>query len=409
MVQWVINIKYDFRNFITGLSINPTATAASIYGIKAGASCAATFANNIISLGGTAAAPLYGIFYGIYEGAGSGYTANLYFNTVYIGGTPTSGTLINSYALYSTSLHTRDFRNNIFTNARANGGTATGKHYAAYFLPNTTATGLTEDYNDYYAPGAGGIFGRFNLADVVSLTAWKIATGQDANSSSTNPVFSNSSGIAATDYFISAALPATIGTGITTDFSGSPRSLTTPRTGAWEVNHLLPVRFLYFTGYASENENYLQWITAGEMNNNLFELQISATGTNFSTIASINSKGNSLTDQYYNFRDLHPFSGPNFYRLKLVDKDGRFDYSSTISISKYKSIKQLAVYPNPVTNGGLNLQLPFAAVLSIYNSMGVQVLSRSLEAGRQQLDVSYLARGIYFISANNEKLKIIIR
>jgi len=393
-------------NFITGLSINPAGSAASIYGIKTGSASAVTLVNNIISLGGTVAAPLYGTNYGIYEGAGSGYTAKLYFNTVYIGGTPTSGASINSYALYSSALHTRDFRNNNFYNARANGGTATGKHYAVYFVTNPSATGLTQDYNNYYAPGIGGVFGRYNGADVVSLAAWKTATTMDAYSANVNPLFNNVGGSAASDYSISAGLVGVSGTGVTIDYSGATR-WAVPRMGAWEINSVLPLELISFTGTATDNANKIQWTTANEINSSYFELLRSSSTTNFNSIVRINNLGNIGTRETYNYLDKMPIPGRNFYRLKIVDADGSISYSSIISITTGKGNQQLAVYPNPVTNGVLNLQLPNTAVLEIFNSMGVLVHSNSLKAGMHQLAISHLAKGIYFIRANNEKLKII--
>ena len=51
--------------------------------------------------------------------------------------------------------------------------------------------GLTINNNVYFANGAGGVFGRFNSANVADLTAWRAAVGQDANSFSTDPLFIN--------------------------------------------------------------------------------------------------------------------------------------------------------------------------------------------------------------------------
>ena len=114
-------------NFIHSLSVaGASSNAASIYGIKINAG-ATTYANNIISLGGNTKTTIYGI----YETGTSGNN-NLYFNTVYFGGTLASGSTNKSYALYSAvTTNTRNFRNNIFSNARS---TTVGSslHYAAW-------------------------------------------------------------------------------------------------------------------------------------------------------------------------------------------------------------------------------------------------------------------------------------
>jgi len=219
------------KNFIHSLSVHASSNGANVYGIKI-ASGATTYSNNIISLGGNTLTTIYGI----YETGALSHNNNLYFNTVNIGGTAASGTN-NSYALYSAAnTNTRDFRNNIFSNARSNAGTpaATGKHYAAYFATNPSAPGLTEDYNDYLASGTGGTFGYFNGADVASLAAWKAATGQDANSLSTTPGFPTPAGTSA-DYIPSVSLPGITISGITTDYAGATRA-STPTMGAYEYS-----------------------------------------------------------------------------------------------------------------------------------------------------------------------------
>ena len=106
-------------NFIHSLSVaGASSNAASIYGIKINAG-ATTYANNIISLGGNTKTTMYGV----YETGSSANNNNLYYNTVYLGGTLASGSTNKSYALYSAvTTNTRNFRNNIFSNARSTTG-----------------------------------------------------------------------------------------------------------------------------------------------------------------------------------------------------------------------------------------------------------------------------------------------
>jgi len=136
-------------------------------------------------------------------------TCNLYFNTVYIAGVPTTGAL-NSFALYNNAnSNTRNIRNNIFDNARSNGGTASGKHYAISLAGTTT---LTINYNDYYAAGINGVLGAL-AGDQVTLANWQTATSQDGNSSNTDPAFVNAGGTTALDYRPGTSLTAVTGTG----------------------------------------------------------------------------------------------------------------------------------------------------------------------------------------------------
>jgi hypothetical protein len=242
-------------NFIRSLSATGSGSTAGVYGIKI-VQGATTYSNNIISLGENTASNVYGI----YETGASTINNKLYFNTVYIGGAPTSGTSLNSYALYSAvTTNDRNFRNNIFYNARSNNG-ATGKHYAAYFATNPSATRLTEDYNDYYAPGTdGGTFGYFNGADVASLADWKTATGQDAHSLNTNPGFTSLVVPPASNYMPSATLNGVSGTGIIGDYYGNVRSI--PKMGALE-SASLPSNTVDVYNGATLQASYLDLTTA---------------------------------------------------------------------------------------------------------------------------------------------------
>ena len=167
--------------------INGASTNAIVTGISAGLGVVSYY-NNTITLGtGSTTATIYGIK----DSSISTNTPSIYHNTVYIGGTTTAGAS-NSFALNSgqaTNAHI--YQNNIFINARTNGA-GTGKHYAvqvAGTAPNPA--GLTINYNIYRATGTGGVFGRFNAADVADLTAWKAAVGQDANSKDLDPCLAN--------------------------------------------------------------------------------------------------------------------------------------------------------------------------------------------------------------------------
>ncbi|MEI7982198.1 MAG: hypothetical protein WCI71_11140, partial [Bacteroidota bacterium] len=145
-------------NFIHSLSVTGASSFdAAIYGMKINGG-ATTYANNIISLGGTTRTTLYGI----YETGASGNNNNLYYNTVYLSG---NNPFRFSYAFYSAvTTNSRDIRNNIFRNARTSTyvnapGSSVSQHYAVYF--GGTGGVLTCDYNDYFVSVPGGMLGYY--------------------------------------------------------------------------------------------------------------------------------------------------------------------------------------------------------------------------------------------------------
>ncbi len=213
--------NYSSNNFIHSLSVN--SNTGFIAGIKISWG-SGTYSNNIIKLGNNNPATIYGI----YEVGGVSNIDNIYFNTIYINGSVGSGTE-KSYCLYSNSSNpTRDFRNNIFSNARSTTG-GSNLHYAAYYNYAVNIN-LTNDYNDYFANGTGGVLGYYNGANTNSCP---IVTGNDVNSLNANPQFANAGGLTATDY-----VPATILSGITIsgqtmDYAATIRQ-NPPTMGAFE-------------------------------------------------------------------------------------------------------------------------------------------------------------------------------
>jgi hypothetical protein len=213
------------NNFISGLTAS-AASSGQLWGIKLTGGLS-TVSNNIIALTTDNAVSIIGI----YDNGSAGRTTQLYFNTIRIGGASTTGAK-GSYALWSQSLlNTRDFRNNIFANARSNSG-GTGSHYAVY-LNYAENTNLTMDNNDYYVSGTGGVLGKYNNANVT--TGSVMVTGKDVASFNLNPVFTNATGTTAVDYKPTVTtLIGGAGTGITSDYSGTTRTITT--IGSWEVS-----------------------------------------------------------------------------------------------------------------------------------------------------------------------------
>jgi len=170
----------------------------------------------------------------------------------------------------------------------------------------------------------------------------------------------------------------------------------------------LPVTFAEFTGRKEGNLNLLSWKTVTESNNKGFELQRSADGKTFSTIAHIASKaenGNSTSAINYAYTDARPLSGNNYYRLKQVDKDGRYSYSDIVVLkAKASDFRISSIYPNPAV-AELNLVITSTAVerativITDLSGKAVSQISTQLVSGdnMQQVNVRSLSTGTYMI------------
>ena len=235
-------------NFIHTLSVASSDITSTIKGIELGYG-GVTCANNIVNLGVGLSTGIK--INGIWDEGIASNNNNIYFNTVYIGGSVASGTTNATAALWNNAnISTRNYRNNILDNVRT-GGTS-GKHYAIV-LSGTSNT--TIDYNDYFV-ASGGTLGKTGSLDKVDLVAWKTGTSQDGNSLSINPGFSNPGGTSALNYYTSAVLLGVAGTGNTTDYAGLSRN-TPPKMGALETNN-----YVWQGGTSTDYNTALNWSPA---------------------------------------------------------------------------------------------------------------------------------------------------
>ncbi|MGF2411070.1 T9SS type A sorting domain-containing protein [Ferruginibacter sp.] len=172
---------------------------------------------------------------------------------------------------------------------------------------------------------------------------------------------------------------------------------------------VLGVHNFEFEAALVNGQSLLQWQTADEQNTKNFVIQHSSNGHGWIDIDSVRSMGNSSSVKNYSYTHSKPEKGINYYRLIQNDIDGAFTYSKIVSVTLKSAIKPLSIYPNPVVNAPLNVQLQQTTLVSIYNSTGALVFSKQLTAGTQQLDVSGLTKGTYTIKAGETVKQIIIQ
>jgi hypothetical protein len=90
----------------------------------------------------------------------------------------------------------------------------------------------------------------------------------------------------------------------------------------------LPVELITFEGEkVSGNTALLKWVTATEKNSAYFSIEKSEDGVNFSEIGIVNAQGSSNNIVNYQYNDNH-FNKSFYYRLKMLDLDGSYKYSS---------------------------------------------------------------------------------
>jgi hypothetical protein len=106
---------------------------------------------------------------------------------------------------------------------------------------------------------------------------------------------------------------------------------------------VLPIKLTSFTAQAKGSRITLNWSTVEEINSSHFVVEKSTNARSWVPIQTIATQG---VGTGYSCFDGTPASGDNFYRLKLVDIDGRFEYSQVLKISGGKAVSAY-VSPNP--------------------------------------------------------------
>lgn len=186
----------------------------------------------------------------------------------------------------------------------------------------------------------------------------------------------------------------------------------TPNTGSGAVGDLitfddfkttgtlaqspLPVNFIGIDAKKLNNEIQLTWKVAGEENVANYEVQRSSDGRSFRTVAVVTTHGK---DTYF-YTDAAP-TGPVFYRIKNVDNDGKFKYSTIARIANGRTAIVLRGFPQPVQNT-FTLQHPSIdgrAVITLQSASGRTVRNVVPAGGSMQtaIDMANLPRGMYLL------------
>ncbi|HRE37900.1 MAG TPA: T9SS type A sorting domain-containing protein [Chitinophagaceae bacterium] len=113
---------------------------------------------------------------------------------------------------------------------------------------------------------------------------------------------------------------------------------------------ILPVTWLFVNGQLQNGNAIIKWATASESNTDKFEIEHSSNGINYNKVGTRAATGNSNTTKQYEFVHPSPVNGKNFYRIKQIDLDGRFTYSSIIVLQNNDTRTKAIIAPNPVIN-----------------------------------------------------------
>lgn len=166
---------------------------------------------------------------------------------------------------------------------------------------------------------------------------------------------------------------------------------------------VLPVKLVSFQAKPAGASVLLNWNIANESNIANYAVEFSSDGRRFSTIGNVKPSNANTIIKTYSFLHTKPVNGKNYYRIKMVDKDGKFSYSSIRSVTFSNS--DIAVYPNPFKN---QLTVTMAGgnagqcILRLLDVTGKQLFMQKFNSS-VTLNVGKLAGGMYIIQVNNSE------
>jgi hypothetical protein len=397
------NHIYGLSNASTSTTLGATTTpfAAGIYFRQPTAGANVLVANNEISLG--TGQTNNTVFMGIWHGPASSTafaTLNVFYNSVHIGGSVTSG------ALPSYAFMRGDFglvgatspvvlRNNIFHNNRT-GGTTKNYAIANYATtPSTSGWGATAtNYNNLFSSNIAAV-GQWGTTDQ-TIDSWKTDSGGDANSVSSAIVFTDPlTGNLLPTGGLNCALdntgiPITTATSfivdVLTDINVLSRNSTTPDIGAYEFTNIL-------VGPSVTNEQVATKVSDLLPQGVNINWYMSETGGIPMNLNAAVLEGNT----YYISQTINTCESIRTPVLIVA----------TLGVNEFETAS-FKYYPNPVTD---SMTLSYTSQISsieVFNLLGKKVLYLTPKSNTAKLDMNNLPIGVYILKLTSEgKIRVV--
>jgi endonuclease I len=173
----------------------------------------------------------------------------------------------------------------------------------------------------------------------------------------------------------------------------------------WSCTGVLPVALLDFTAVKNNEGVLLQWKAGAEISLKQYEVERSIDGITFTKVGIVSAQNKPV----YNLTDVNlPDVRTVFYRLKMMDIDGRFTYSKTVNVKLNRRNAAITIFPNPAVNE-ITIALQEAAqlnsIIKVTDIAGKEVLRQKITAAQStsKLKIGHLPAGRYFVFVMNNQ------
>jgi hypothetical protein len=180
----------------------------------------------------------------------------------------------------------------------------------------------------------------------------------------------------------------------------------------------LPVDITSLTAITKEGKNIIRWSVENESGIGQYEVEKSTDGNQFSQITVVNPNNTKSGD--YISEDANVNVVINYYRIRIVSKDGNVSYSPVVKLNIEKIIAAIEITPNPNLNRTIHLvfrnEPSGKYTISLSNQLGQVILSKTIlhtaESASESISANSISKGIYNLlivkpDGNKQTVKII--
>ncbi len=167
----------------------------------------------------------------------------------------------------------------------------------------------------------------------------------------------------------------------------------------------VPVELISFDVRVRDHDAFLYWSSAIEDNFLGYEIEYSKNALQWRALDFMEGTGSGS----YEFIHKNLKQGTHYYRLKMIDLDGSYEYSDMKSVRIQTSKPIVSIFPNPfneqikiITNSNQKLEI------NIFDVLGKTIYSNILETNNSQQEFTIqmdknLPSGIYYLQLKNEE------
>lgn len=174
----------------------------------------------------------------------------------------------------------------------------------------------------------------------------------------------------------------------------------------------LPIRLTYFNGYVEGKTNVLNWQSLQDNDRSNYVIERSGDVSHFEPIGQMPAMNQSIAN--YQFVDVNPIKGQNFYRLKMQDAEGITTYSNVITLFQNTSKERISItaYPNPTSHSvtiNINGERAGTAILKVVELTGRVIKEIEVLTDKFVMDMSNWPSGIYLLKYKDNKHTSVIK